>query len=165
MFIGDIYRKIYGVLFSKPTNFSWVVDKQIAASGFPQTKKDVDFLITQGISFILVLTTTFPNVLLNNPNLTIKHLSLVDHSIASVDKILEAIDFIQKSIDSNSGILIHCRAGKGRTGTILASYFINSGLDVQKSIKHIRKLRPGSVEKKQILALENFKEHLEKKSL
>ena len=165
MFIGDIYRKIYGVLFSKPTNFSWVVENQIAASGFPQTKKDVDFLITQGISFILVLTTTFPTVLLNNPNLTIKHLSLVDHSIASVDKILEAIDFIQKSIDSNSGILIHCRAGKGRTGTILASYFINSGLDVQKSIKHIRKLRPGSVEKKQVLALENFKEHLEKKSL
>ena len=162
MFIGDIYRKIYGSLFSKPTNFNWVVEKQIAASGIPQSKKDVDFIITQGISFILVLTTTFPNVFLNNSNLKIKHLSLIDHSILPIDKIIEALDFIQTSIDDNSEILIHCRAGKGRTGTILASYFINSGWDVQKSVKHIRKLRPGSIEKKQIRALEIFKEYLEK---
>ena len=154
MFIGDIYRKIYGILFSKPTNFNWVIEKQIAASGIPQSKKD--------ISFILVLTTTFPNAFLNNSSLKIKHLSLIDHSIPSIDKIIEALDFIQTSIDSNFAILIHCRAGKGRTGTILASYFVNSGWDVQKSIKHIRKLRPGSIEKKQILALENFKDYLEK---
>jgi|TARA_B100001179_G_scaffold232267_1_gene224604 atypical dual specificity phosphatase len=163
MFIGDIYRKIYGSLFSKPTNFNWVIEKQIAASGIPQSKKDVDFIVAQGISSILVLTTTFPNAFLNNSSLKIKHLSLIDHSIPSIDKIIEALDFIQTSIDSNSAILIHCRAGKGRTGTILASYFVNSGWDVQTSIKHIRKLRSGSIEKKQILALENFKDYLEKK--
>ena len=101
MFIGDIYRKIYGILFSKPTNFNWVIEKQIAASGIPQSKKDVDFIVAQGISFILVLTTTFPNAFLNNSSLKIKHLSLIDHSIPSIDKIIEALDFIQTSIDSS----------------------------------------------------------------
>ena len=75
MFIGDIYRKIYGILFSKPTNFNWVIEKQIAASGIPQSKKDVDFIVAQGISFILVLTTTFPNAFLNNSKYSLEDFS------------------------------------------------------------------------------------------
>ena len=57
MFIGDIYRKLYGLLFSKPTNFKWLLENKVAGSGFINSKSELDYLINQGISAILTLTT------------------------------------------------------------------------------------------------------------
>ena len=30
MLIGDIYRKLYGLIFSRPTNFKWLKDNQMS---------------------------------------------------------------------------------------------------------------------------------------
>ena len=40
MLIGDIYRKLYGLLFSKPTNFKWLVENKVAGSGFINSKTE-----------------------------------------------------------------------------------------------------------------------------
>ena len=44
------------------------------------------------------------------------------------------------------GVAVHCTAGKGRTGTVLAAYFVNAGLSAREAIQKVRTLRPGSIE-------------------
>jgi atypical dual specificity phosphatase len=44
------------------------------------------------------------------------------------------------------GVAVHCTAGKGRTGTVLAAYLVTTGLSAHAAIDRVRHLRPGSVE-------------------
>ena len=57
-----------------------------------------------------------------------------------------AIDSIQKAAIAGMGVAVHCQAGKGRTGTVLAGYFVIEGVSAAEAIKKIRSLRPGSIE-------------------
>ena len=41
---------------------------------------------------------------------------------------------------------VHCLAGKGRTGTMLATWFVRTGLTAEDAIAHVRAARPGSIE-------------------
>ena len=44
------------------------------------------------------------------------------------------------------GVAIHCSAGLGRTGVVLACYLVQKGLTAQNAIARVRRLRPGSIE-------------------
>ena len=37
-------------------------------------------------------------------------------------------------------------AGRGRTGTVLAAYFVSQGMPARDAVQHVRTLRPGSIE-------------------
>ena len=170
MFIGDIYRKLHGLLFSKPTNFKWLLENKVAGSGFINYKTELDYLLEQGISAILTLTTSsLSDEVISNDSVTYKHIPIVDHSLPSIDNLVESVAFINECMSNSKPVVVHCRAGIGRTGTVLAALLITSGMSVESSIKEVRKKRPGvagfrkSIESQQIKSLTEYFDYMNRK--
>ena len=53
---------------------------------------------------------------------------------------------IARANERHMGVAVHCGAGLGRTGVVLACYFVHKGLTAQNAIGRVRRLRPGSIE-------------------
>jgi atypical dual specificity phosphatase len=41
---------------------------------------------------------------------------------------------------------VHCGAGLGRTGTVVAAWLVRRGRSAREAIAEVRRVRPGSVE-------------------
>lgn len=156
-------RKVYGRITGHPMNFSFV-DDMVAGSARPMSKKEVDWIRRKGIKAILSLTET-PIDSTWVEGLDYKSISIVDHSIPSLEQLHDAVDYLISQTKMNRPVLVHCLAGKGRTGCVLASYLmLKDGYSAQESITQLRTMRPGSVERKQVAVVEEFSESLKKKA-
>jgi len=77
------------------------------------------------------------------------HLKVEDYHAPSINELTSTITYIENRIRENRPVLVHCAAGKGRTGTILAAYLMKyENLDPIKAISKIRTIRPGSIQTK-----------------
>jgi len=147
--IGDVYRKVHGRISSKPTNFGWVIDNKLAGSGLPTTHEEFDWILSQGIkSFVTVREAPLPSIWVNNgQEVGYLHLRVDDFDAPSLEEIDSAVEFIESEMAKGKPVMVHCAAGKGRTGVILAAYLIKKqGLSSEAAIEKIRGMRPGSVQ-------------------
>jgi atypical dual specificity phosphatase len=147
--VGKAYRRVRARLTDQPTFFSWVRDGKIAASGRPYSKSQVDWLRSNGITAILSLTEE-PLPAGWTKGIEVRHISLVDHAPLDLSKMREAADYIASATSGGNVVLVHCLAGKGRTGSVLAAYLIaHEGMTSRKALEELRSKRPGSVERPQ----------------
>ena len=75
------------------------------------------------------------------------HVPTADFHAPDMEGIDSAVEFIQNQIQNDQSVMVHCAAGLGRAGTILACYFIKyEKLSAIQAIKKIRDERPGSIQ-------------------
>ncbi|MEQ9333458.1 dual specificity protein phosphatase family protein [Thalassobaculum sp.] len=49
-------------------------------------------------------------------------------------------------LDGGGRILVHCRGGRGRSGTVVAALLVAGGLPADEAVRAVRKARPGAIE-------------------
>jgi atypical dual specificity phosphatase len=166
--IGNTYRWFHGRFANRPTNFSWVIEKRLAGSGMPVNLPQLLWVAKNGIrSVITVRERPLPTSWLANTGQELEylHLKVDDFCAPTLESLRSTVQYIDQEISEEKPVLVHCAAGKGRTGTILAAYLMKKdpNLSSVDAIKKIRVLRPGSVQsEEQISSLQSFERHLRK---
>jgi len=146
---GRVYRRVRANFTDKPTFFTWVRDSRIAASGRPYSKGQVDWLKENGVTAILTLTEE-PLPSDWTKGVETHHISLSDHAPLSASQMKLGADYIASALTEGRVVLVHCLAGKGRTGCVLAAYMMAyEGKTAREAIDELRSLRGGSVERAQ----------------
>ena len=144
--IGDAKRKLHGMITGKPDNFSWLIEDKLAGSAIPTSKDEINWLHEQGVKSIVTIR---EEPLDENwvGEMKYLHVHSNDMGVPTFDDLKESVDFIHNRIEDNEPVMVHCLAGLGRTGTILACYLIKyEKMSAEDAIQHVREKRHGSIQ-------------------
>jgi atypical dual specificity phosphatase len=91
-------------------------------------------------------------------------LKVEDYGAPSLPEMDTTVNYVKEHLNDGKPVMVHCAAGRGRTGTILAAYFLkNFNLTAEQAIKKIRDLRPGSIQSlAQEKVIEMYEEYLKR---
>ena len=144
--IGDAKRKLHGMITGKPDNFSWLSAEKLAGSAIPTSFDEIKWVLDEGVkSIVTIREEPLDEDWIKDVNYL--HIHSNDMGVPEFDDLTRAVDFIHERITNNEPVMVHCLAGLGRTGTILACYLIKyQKLSADDSIQKVRKSRPGSIQ-------------------
>lgn len=132
---------------SQPNGFSWVEKPHLAALARPASADDLTWLRAQGLDVLLSLTESpVRRDWVNDVGLLVLHVPMEDMEPPSQEDLDRCVSAIRKAHERNMGVAVHCGAGLGRTGVVLACYLVSRGQTPQNAIARVRRLRPGSIE-------------------
>ncbi|MBL8794895.1 MAG: dual specificity protein phosphatase family protein [Planctomycetia bacterium] len=132
---------------SQPTGFSWIERPRLAAMARPDALEELRWLRQQGLEILLSLTEDpIRRDWINEAGLMTVHVPVVDMEAPTQEQLDRCIAAIHRANEQGLGVGLHCSAGLGRTGAVLACYFISKGLTAVNAIARVRRLRPGSIE-------------------
>ncbi|QGY40351.1 phosphatase [Pseudodesulfovibrio cashew] len=121
---------------------TWVTD-QLGVGQAPMSHPQLDAIRAQGIDAILNLCGEFCDLhdIEADAGFEVHYLPLEDEEAPGLIELEKALEWLDEAIYLGKKVLIHCRHGIGRTGTVLNSYLLRRGLGHKLAGKALKKLR------------------------
>ncbi len=135
-------------------------------SGTP-AEKDIQFLESQGVVALISLNEAELDWSILAEKLAHLRCPVEDYKSPSITQLEECKKFCDAHKQDGGIVAVHCNAGMGRTGTVLAAMILceDLTLSADAAIKKIRGLRRGSVQTyKQEDGVRAWKQHLDSQS-
>lgn len=143
---GNLWRRVHGRVTGRPTNFSWVMGGELAGSGLPTSPGELEWARAQGVGSVVTMTEEpLPAAWVRGMGyLHVPTPDLAPPAPAGLD---EAVRFALGSAAAGRPAMVHCAAGLGRAGTVLACCLVaRRGLAARDAVEELRRMRPGSVQ-------------------
>ncbi|MFO7568029.1 MAG: tyrosine-protein phosphatase [Enhygromyxa sp.] len=147
------------------TAFNWIIDGKLAGSGRPgllaELDEDMAFLEEQGIRTIVTLTEDRVDDLDAFAGFEILHFPIPDMGFPTPRVAASICEQILAGM-ADKPVLLHCRAGLGRTGTVAACCLVALGEQPDRALARVRCVNPRYVQTRaQEQFISHFFAHLE----
>jgi len=128
-------------------NFGWLVKGKIAGAALPDSPDSFSELWNSGVRAIVSLVEwPVDEQLIRGIGFEYLHLKIPSYMPPTQEQIDKFIDFVERMEGRDRPIVVCCRMGWGRTGSMLASYLVRKGFGSSDAIREVRKKRPRSIE-------------------
>ncbi|HIE24313.1 MAG TPA: hypothetical protein EYP68_08820 [Candidatus Korarchaeota archaeon] len=136
----------------------WIIKGEIAGSPMPNGEKELLRWLNAGIKGVVVLIeeheisflwSSMEQYLqeLEELGFEVYHSPIRDFEAPSLEQCLRILKWISKRVSEKKAVLIHCRGGIGRTGTIAACYLVyKHGLTPSEALSEVRRKIPYAAE-------------------
>ena len=132
------------------TGFSFI-DVQVAGMPRPGSwaaeASDLQYIAEQEIALLVTLTEEpMSDAALAEAGLVGLHLPIEDFHAPTLEQQEAFVRAVRERERLGDKVGVHCLAGLGRTGTMLATWLVWSGMEAEAAITEVRMVRPGSIE-------------------
>lgn len=121
---------------------TWIMPK-LAVGHAPMSYDDLEALKQLGIDAILNLCGEYCDLhdIENDYGFEVYYLPIPDESIPDTQALERALAWLDESIYLGKNVLVHCRFGIGRTGTLVTAYLMRRGLGLKSAAKVLKQTR------------------------
>lgn len=123
-------------------SLTWVTD-QLAVGAAPMSQPQLDSLHEQGVSAIMNLCGEFCDLhdIECGAGFDVYYMPLEDEEAPELTELEKGLGWLDEALYLGKKVLIHCRHGIGRTGTVLNAYLLRRGLGHKEAWRRLKKLR------------------------
>lgn len=126
-----------------PRGFRWLVPSRLSGCARPGLMEpldaDLDALVRLGINVLVTLEESeLPKEPLEARAIESVHVPVRDMHPPSVRSALELCESIDRWLTDGKRVCVHCRAGLGRTGTVLVAWLIFKGSSAPAALEQAR---------------------------
>jgi len=131
-----------------PHVFDWILPEQLGACVNPYVSQSaVAELQTKRITMLVNLheRPDPPDILAQLQAQTI-HLPVPDSNAPTQAQLDDGVAAIRNALHEGKRVAVHCGAGLGRSGTLIAAFLVSQGAAPDDAMAQVRTARPGSIE-------------------
>lgn len=134
-----------------PPHFCWILPDQLAGMGRPgllgREEDDLEALSIAGIKWLVSLTERPYSVEQLRPfGIAARHFPIPDMGVPAIGPTARLCAEIERALGRGERVAVHCHAGLGRTGTMLAAVLVWLGHTADEAVSEVRATGRGYIQ-------------------